>query len=99
MNGDQRNATPQLKKVHLDNFRSLRIDFSNAAVKARHDRMVELVERMLDLHRQVAIAKTAHATTNTHRQIDATDAQIDKPVYELYDLTPEEIKIVESAAK
>lgn len=42
--------------------------------------MVELVERMLDLHRQVAIAKTG-------------------PVYELYDLTPEEIKIVESAAK
>jgi len=29
------------------------------------------------------------------RQIDATDRQIDKLVYELYGLTPEEIAIVE----
>jgi hypothetical protein len=29
------------------------------------------------------------------RQIDATDQQIDKLVYELYGLTPEEIAIVE----
>ena len=29
------------------------------------------------------------------RQIDATDKQIDKLVYELYDLTDEEIKIIE----
>jgi hypothetical protein len=31
------------------------------------------------------------------RQIDATDRQIDKLVYELYGLTEEEIKIVEDA--
>ena len=29
------------------------------------------------------------------RQIDATDRQIDELVYKLYDLTEEEIKIVE----
>jgi len=37
--------------------------------------------------------------TNLQRQIDATDAQIDKLVYELYELTPDEIKIVEPAAR
>ena len=31
------------------------------------------------------------------RQIDATDRQIDQLVYELYELTDEEIKIVEEA--
>jgi hypothetical protein len=31
------------------------------------------------------------------REIDATDRQIDKLVYELYGLTDEEIKIVEGA--
>ena len=30
-----------------------------------------------------------------HRQMDATDRQIDRLVYELYGLTEEEIKIVE----
>ncbi len=29
------------------------------------------------------------------RQINATDREIDRLVYELYELTPEEIKIVE----
>jgi len=33
------------------------------------------------------------------RQIDATDAQIDRLVYDLYDLTEDEIKIVEDATK
>src|SRR6266403_590865 len=30
-----------------------------------------------------------------YNQIDATDTQIDRLVYELYELTPDEIKIVE----
>jgi hypothetical protein len=74
-----------------------RIDFFTGTDKARHDRMVELVEQMLALHEQLAAAKTAHAKTNIQRQIDATDAQIDQLVYELYELTPDEIKIVQGA--
>jgi len=64
---------------------------------ARHDRMVALVERMLDLHRQLADAKTPDAETMLQRQIAATDRQIDRLVYELYDLTDDEIAIVEGA--
>ncbi len=33
------------------------------------------------------------------RQVEAMDAAIDKPVYGLYDLTEEEIKIVEGLGK
>ncbi|PYJ64959.1 MAG: restriction endonuclease subunit M, partial [Verrucomicrobia bacterium] len=76
-----------------------RINFANKPDKDRHDRMVSLVERMLALHKELAEAKTAHDKTNIQRQIDATDAQIDKLVYDLYGLTPDEIKIVEEAAK
>jgi len=36
-----------------------------------------------------------YAKANLQRQIDATDAQIDKLVYELYELTADEIKGVE----
>jgi len=42
-----------------------------------------------------AEAKTGYEQTLIQRQIDATDRQIDKLVYELYDLTEDEIKIVE----
>jgi len=61
----------------------------------RHDRMVQLVEQMLALHKQLPAAKISHEQTMIQRQIDATDRQIDKLVYELYELTPEEIAIVE----
>ena len=36
--------------------------------------------------------------TTLNRQIEATDRQIDELVYELYGLTKEEIKIVESGS-
>lgn len=62
---------------------------------ARHGRVVELVNSMLDLHKQLPAAKTEHEKTVLQRQIDATDRQIDALVYELYGLTEEEIKIVE----
>jgi hypothetical protein len=71
------------------------IDFSDRADKARHDRMVEMVEQMLALNKQLAATNTAHEKTALQRQIDATDRQIDQLVYELYGLTDEEIKIVE----
>jgi len=44
-----------------------------------------------------AAAQTAHEKTALQRQIAATDAQIDRLVYDLYGLTEEEIRIVEGA--
>jgi len=42
---------------------------------------------------------TACEKENIQRQIDATDEQIEKLVYELYDLTEDEIKIVEESTQ
>ncbi len=74
-------------------------DLSNHKDKARHDRMVELVDTMLKLHKDHQAAKTAHEKSLIQRQIDTTDKQIDQLVYELYGLTDEEIRIVEEATK
>lgn len=71
------------------------IDFNNSTKKKMYEDMVQLVEQMLALHKQLADVKTGHEQTLLQRQIDATDKQIDKLVYELYGLTEEEIKIVE----
>jgi hypothetical protein len=62
------------------------------------DRLVALVQQMLDLHKQLSAAKTPHEKAALQRQIDATDRQIDQLVYELYGLTDDEIRIVEEAA-
>jgi hypothetical protein len=73
------------------------IYFSDKSDKAAHDRMVSRGQ-MLELHKQLA-ARTPHEKAALERQITATDAQIDRLVYDLYGLTEEEIKIVEEAAK
>ncbi len=75
------------------------IDFTDPADVARHDRMVALVERMLDLHRRLAAAHLAHEKHLLQQQIDVTDQAIDALVYELYALTPEEIAIVANATQ
>ena len=50
---------------------------------------------MLALHKQLAAAKSAAQKAIIQRQIDATDAEIDRLVYDLYGLTAEEIALVE----
>jgi len=76
-----------------------KIDFDNPDDVAKHNKMVKLVERMLDLNKQLAAAKIPDEKTRIQRQIDATDKQIDQLVYELYNLTDEEIAIVEGRVK
>ena len=73
----------------------LPIDLADSVDVARHDRMVALVEAMVDLHRKLTAAVTDQEKAVYQRQIVATDRQIDRLVYELYGLTDEEIVIVE----
>ncbi len=75
------------------------IDFSNPNDVAKHDRMVSLVDQMLDAQKKIAGAKTEHEKKMLVRMRDTIDTQIDELVYELYELTDEEIKIVEGSVK
>lgn len=93
----QRKIFPQFKVKELASFPIHPINFSDSTDKTRHDRMVEMVEQMLTLHKQLVAARTDHDRTIIQRRIDATDARIDALCYELYGLTDEEIKIVEEA--
>lgn len=80
---------------YLNNFPIRTINFADPADVARHERMVGLVQRMLDLHQKLAAEQTPHVKTVLQRQIEATDKQIDALVYELYGLTAAEIAVVE----
>jgi hypothetical protein len=60
------------------------INFSDASERAEHDAIVKLVERILAAKRVDPDADTS-----------AWEREIDERVYSLYDLTPDEIKIVE----
>ena len=92
-------ALAEVKKTNVARLPVRTIDFSNPDDVARHDRMVELVERMLSLHEKLAEAQIERERTVIQHQIDATDRQIDRLVYDLYDLTDEEIGIVEQQSR
>jgi len=85
--------------IYFKEFPIRTIDLSNPADVARHDRMVVLVQSMLDLHRQLSTPGPEHERTLLARRIEATDRQIDRLVYELYGLTEEEIELVEGSRK
>jgi hypothetical protein len=73
------------------------INFSNDKEKKVHQRIVELVDCMLKLHKDLQQEKSDRERTSLQRQIEATDAEIDDFVYQLYGITEEERKIVEES--
>src|SRR4029077_17148774 len=88
-----------LNRQYIENIPLPRLQLGELAGKSAHDRIVKLVDSMLGLHKQLAAAKSAPQRAIIQRQIDATDAEIDRLVYELYGLTEEEIAVVEEAGK
>jgi hypothetical protein len=74
-----------------------KIDFLKKNEKLHHDQIVRLVDSMLVLHKHKAKAETQTEQGMIQRQIDAIDREIDSLVYELYDLTKDEIVIVEKS--
>jgi type I restriction-modification system DNA methylase subunit len=88
---------PTIGLYELHSIPFKQIDFSNPKEKSQHDRMVSLVEQMLE------VQKEAHSDKNINeldkkiinQRIKILDKQIDTLVYELYGLSEDEIKIVE----
>jgi hypothetical protein len=84
-----------LNRQYIEQLPIRTINFSDPAEVQQHARMVALVERMQSLQGELAAAQTPAEKTRLQRQVDATDAQIDVLVYELYGLTQDEIALVE----
>ena len=85
----------RFKTNYLKPFPICTINFDDPADVACHDRMVALVECMLELHQKLAAASIPADKKLYQRQIKTTDRQIDALAYELYGLTDDEIAIVE----
>ncbi len=69
------------------------------ADKARHDRLVGLVDKLLGLMPKLRQSRGDSERQTLHNAVTAADQQIDELVYELYGLTKAEIKLVEGGEK
>ena len=67
---------------------------------SQEKKIVSLVEQMLELQKKYHADKTVgNEKDRLKQQIDNVNYEIDQEVYKLYELTPEEIKIVEGSLK
>jgi hypothetical protein len=82
-------------RQYIENIPIRTIDFSSSEEKAQHDKLVSLVENMLDLQKKYHATRMERDKELYERQIKVVDKQIDKLVYDLYGLTKEEVKVVE----
>lgn len=85
----------QVKPTVLTQLPIRAIDFTNRQDKARHDQIVQLVEQRMDLQKRFSVANTPPEKTSLERQISANDMQINGLVYDLYNLTTEELRTIE----
>ncbi len=86
---------PRLSVGDLKKLPFRTIDFSNQSEKKLHDDLVALVDVMLNLNKKIQTAK-GNEKEQIQRQIEKTDGEIDEIVHELYGITEEEKKIIES---
>lgn len=85
----------QVKPTIIDKLPIRVIDFSNPLEKQTHDTLVSLVDNMLQTQKDSRTAKSESDKSMYAKKINMLDNQINQLVYKLYDLTDEEIKIVE----
>ena len=99
LNPEVGEALAEVKRTNVAQLPIKAIDLQNPTGRARHDRLVGLVEKMLALVPKLRAAKTDAERQALQNAVSATDQQIDALVYELYGLTPEEIALVEGGGR
>lgn len=92
-NQGESRVIPQVKASKLYD-----LPFPNKDKLFQHTNELEILsKKMIDLHKQLAILSDEQIKA-TNMQISSTDRAIDRLVYQLYDLTQDEIDIVEGRA-
>jgi hypothetical protein len=89
----------QVKPTILERLPIKLIDSNDEYEKEIHQKITSFVTQMLEAKKQLQQAKTEGDKNYLNRKCERLDKEIDQLVYQLYGLTDEEIKIVESNAE
>jgi hypothetical protein len=94
---DRRRTFPKIKGTYLKRLPIRLPRADREADAARAERMASLANSMLSLSKDFVAARSLAQKDIIQRQIDATDREIDRLVYDIYGLTADEIALVEGA--
>ena len=91
-NSDEKKTFPKVKKEAILSIPIPNVTSENSA---KHDEIVKLVSHLLKLNEELQAAKLDSAREQIKNKIKFCEDRINEIVYQLYELTPEEIEIVE----
>ncbi|MEP7127810.1 MAG: N-6 DNA methylase [Chitinophagales bacterium] len=86
----------EYKPMYVSKLPIKKIDFKNESEKIIHDQIVTLVDQLLQLNKEKVNSKLETKIVQIEAKIDHYESIINEMVYQLYGLTEEEIKIVET---
>lgn len=86
-----------LNRQYIERLPIQLLDLKKPTDRARHDRLVVLVDKLLALVPKLRAAKSATERATLQNAVTTTDQQLDTLVYELYGLSEDEIKLVASS--
>lgn len=93
---DLRKTFPKIKGGYLEKIPIPDIDFSDKTQQLKHDEIIKTVDKILELNKQNVAAQLENDKILLQRQIDFCEEKIDQIVYELYQLSQDEILQIES---
>ncbi len=83
--------------VYLKDFPIREIEANNTNEKALHDLIVRSVDQIMEAKKKLAAAANERDRDFWTNKCDKLESDIDTAVYKLYDLTPDEIALIENA--
>jgi predicted metallopeptidase len=91
----------RFRKQFLEQLPIPIVDFSNPKKKTLHNKIVELVNKILSLNKRLNEIgdKKTDQSHKIEEDIKKTDAEINELVYQLYGITEEEKKVIEESLK
>ncbi len=91
-----KDSTPQLKKVDLDIFPVRIINFEETQESELHDKIVKYVEKIMHANNEKSKSKLQSDIETLNREITFSENQINKHIYQLYNILSDEIEIIEN---
>lgn len=88
-------AFAEVKAIHVKKLPIKIINLKNKIEKQHHDKLIKFVDIQLELNKRRLNAKLNSEKEQLQRRIEHADNEINKLVYELYDISEDEITIIE----
>ena len=92
------NVFPKIRIIQLRQIPVPDIDFNNNLDKSLYDNIIENVEKIINFYNELSILKIQSQKDNILRKISFTESEINKYVYQIYNINKEEIEIIEKNA-